>query len=147
MGWVSRRLRPIVDPLLHLSDAGGQPRLMRGTLVDVAYPSRPSLEPLPQFAGTATSRPDPKSLKRLVDFVLEQYVVHDRSLREIAELTDRSFSAIRNILDRRGVPRRPAGASAEPQVSCDPVQGTRDSRPAARVTCSTSCGSTLALAR
>lgn len=86
----------------------------------MAYPSRPSLEPLPQFAGTATSSPNPEFLERLVAFVLEQYVVHDRSLREIAELTDRSFSAIRNILDRRGVHRRPPGAAREPQLTTTP---------------------------
>jgi hypothetical protein len=34
-----------------------------------------------------------------------------RSLRELAELTDRSFSAVRNILTRRGVHRRTAGAA------------------------------------
>jgi predicted HTH domain antitoxin len=50
-------------------------------------------------------------LRRFVAFVLEQYQ-EGRSLREIAELTDRSFSAIRNILDTRGVQRRPPGAQA-----------------------------------
>ncbi|MGY1651780.1 helix-turn-helix domain-containing protein [Geodermatophilus sp. SYSU D01119] len=33
------------------------------------------------------------------------------SLREIAELTDRSFSAVRNILDKHGMKRRSAGAT------------------------------------
>jgi predicted transcriptional regulator len=42
-------------------------------------------------------------------YVVEQYAA-GRSLRELAELTDRSFSAVRNILNRHGVPRRPAGA-------------------------------------
>lgn len=90
---------------------------MSGILTDVAYPARPSLEPLPEFAGTATSRPDPESRERLVAFVLEQYVLQGRSLREIAELTDRSFSAVRNILDRRRVHRRPPGAAREPQLT------------------------------
>jgi hypothetical protein len=44
-------------------------------------------------------------------FIVEQYAA-DRSLRQLAELTDRSFSAVRNILDRRGVHRRGAGAAA-----------------------------------
>lgn len=68
----------------------------------VPYPSRPRLRPLPQFAGTATSRPSPELLERLVAFVLAEYAA-GRSLREIAGLTDRSFSAVRNILASRGV--------------------------------------------
>ncbi|WP_169064427.1 helix-turn-helix domain-containing protein [Geodermatophilus dictyosporus] len=49
-------------------------------------------------------------------FVIEQYA-SGRSLRELAELTDRSFSAVRKILDRHGVRRRGVGAArlgAEP---------------------------------
>jgi hypothetical protein len=42
-------------------------------------------------------------------FVLEQYA-GGRSLREIAELTDRSHSAVRNIPSKRGVVRRGVGA-------------------------------------
>ncbi|WP_242654216.1 helix-turn-helix domain-containing protein [Klenkia soli] len=48
---------------------------------------------------------------RVERFVLEQYAA-GRSLRELAELTDRSFSAVRKILDRHGVRRRPVGAAA-----------------------------------
>ncbi len=51
-------------------------------------------------------------------FVVEQYA-SGRSLRELAELTDRSFSAVRRILDRHGMQRRGVGAarlSAEPQT-------------------------------
>jgi hypothetical protein len=44
-------------------------------------------------------------------FIVEQNAA-GRSLRQLAELTDRSFSAVRNILDRRGVQRRGAGAEA-----------------------------------
>jgi DNA-binding NarL/FixJ family response regulator len=47
---------------------------------------------------------------RVETFVLEQYAA-GRSLREIAELTDRSFSAVRNILDKHGVRRRERSAS------------------------------------
>jgi hypothetical protein len=43
-------------------------------------------------------------------FIVEQYAA-GRSLRELSELTDRSFSAVRNILDRRGIRRRGAGAA------------------------------------
>jgi hypothetical protein len=68
------------------------------------------LKPLPQFAGMARPRPDPVVQARVEAFVLEQYRA-GRSLREIAELTDRSFSAVRNILDKYGVRRREPGAS------------------------------------
>ncbi len=73
------------------------------------YPPRPQLRPLPEFAGTAVSRPDPAVQARVEAFVLEQYA-GGRSLREIAELTDRSHSAVRNILDKHGVHRRGRGA-------------------------------------
>ncbi|MGY1829049.1 helix-turn-helix domain-containing protein [Geodermatophilus sp. SYSU D01180] len=49
-------------------------------------------------------------------YVVDQYAA-GRSLRELAELTDRSFSAVRKILDRHGVRRRGVGAArltAEP---------------------------------
>ena len=42
---------------------------------------------------------------RVEAFIVEQYEA-DRSLRQLAELTDRSFSAVRNILTRRSVHRR-----------------------------------------
>ena len=79
----------------------------------MAYPSRPVLSPLPEFAGTATSRPSPELLDRLVAFVLAEYAA-ERSLREVAELTDRSFFALRNILDSRGGPLEPGERSAGP---------------------------------
>lgn len=72
------------------------------------YPGRPALQPLPRSAGTAGqggAYADPE----LVAFVLEEYAA-GRSLREIAELTDRSHSAIRYVLQRRGVLRRGRGA-------------------------------------
>jgi hypothetical protein len=76
----------------------------------VPYSPRPQLRSLLEFAGTALSRPDPAVQARVERFVLEQYAV-GRSLREIAELTDRSFSAVRNILDKHGVQRRASGAA------------------------------------
>jgi hypothetical protein len=75
----------------------------------VPYPPRPQLQPLPRFAGTATSRPDAALLADLEAFVVAEYNV-GRSLREIAELTDRSHGGSRNLLQRRGVHRRCAGA-------------------------------------
>jgi len=44
--------------------------------------------------------------------VVEQYLA-GLSLRQIAELTDRSFSGVRRILASRGVRRRPAGAAVQ----------------------------------
>jgi hypothetical protein len=76
----------------------------------VPYSPRPELRPLPEFAGTASPRPDPATQARVEIFVVEQYAA-GRSLRELAELTDRSFSAVRNILRRHGVHRRGTGAA------------------------------------
>ncbi|MGY1762287.1 helix-turn-helix domain-containing protein [Geodermatophilus sp. SYSU D00779] len=39
---------------------------------------------------------------RVEAFIVEQYAVGG-SVRELTKLTDRSFSAVRNILTRRGV--------------------------------------------
>jgi hypothetical protein len=62
------------------------------------YPPRPRLRALPEFAGTAKSRPNPSVQPRVEAFALAQYAA-GRSLCEIAELTDRSFSAVGNILN------------------------------------------------
>ena len=51
------------------------------------YPSRPVLEPLEEFKGSATVRQSPEQRARLIAFAAEQYVA-GRSLRQIAELTD-----------------------------------------------------------
>jgi hypothetical protein len=55
---------------------------------------------------------------RVEGFIVEQYTV-GRSLRELAELTDRSFRAVRSILDKHRVRRRPAGASPMRQPESD----------------------------
>ena len=73
------------------------------------YPPRPQRSPLPDFIGSNQARPDPGMQARVETYVLAQYAA-GRSLREIAELTDRSHSAVRNILQRHGVRRRSAGA-------------------------------------
>lgn len=76
------------------------------------YPPRPQLQPLREFAGTA--RPGTILSRELQDR-LEAYVVaayrEGRSLREIAELVDRSQTAVRRVLDAHQVPRRGAGAA------------------------------------
>jgi hypothetical protein len=47
---------------------------------------------------------------RVEAFVLEQYAA-GRSFRELAELTDRSFSAVRNMLHKHEIQRRTSGAA------------------------------------
>jgi predicted Ser/Thr protein kinase len=61
------------------------------------------------FAGTASPRPDPAVQGQVERFIVEEYVA-GRSLRELAELTDRSVTAVRRTLDRHGIHRRTAGA-------------------------------------
>lgn len=73
------------------------------------YPPRPQLKPLPEFAGSAHPRPDPALQRRVEEYISSQYTA-GRSLRELAELTDRSHSAIRNILHKHGLNRRDVGA-------------------------------------
>ncbi len=53
------------------------------------YPSRPVLEPLEEFKGSATVRQSSEQRARLIAYAAEQYVA-GRSLRQIAELTDRT---------------------------------------------------------
>ena len=72
------------------------------------YPPRPLLRPRPEFTGTRDSA-HPLLLARLEAFVVTQYA-EGRSLREIAELVDRSQTAVRRALDKHQVPRRPVGA-------------------------------------
>ena len=45
------------------------------------------------------------------------YQIDEELLRELAELTDRSFSAVRNILTRRSVHRRSSGATVQRESS------------------------------
>ncbi|WP_425576865.1 helix-turn-helix domain-containing protein [Nocardioides conyzicola] len=73
------------------------------------YPSRPVLEPLPQFVGTNTTRPTANQRAELVAYVAKEYQA-GRSLRELAELTARTQTAVRRALDCSGVRRRPRGA-------------------------------------
>jgi hypothetical protein len=75
------------------------------------YPPRPQLRPLPAFAGTARTGtvPSQRLQAQLEAFVLGEYAA-GRSLRQIAELIDRSPTAVRRVLDKHGVPRRAVGA-------------------------------------
>jgi len=82
------------------------PHLSR--LAGVPYPPRSQLRPLPEFTSTRDSA-HPLLQARLETFIVGQYS-EGRSLREIAELVDRSQTAVRRALDKHRVPRRPSGA-------------------------------------
>ena len=75
------------------------------------YPPRPHLRSLPAFAGTARSGtvPSQRLQAQLEAFVLTEYAA-GRSLRQIAELVDRSPTAVRRVLDKHGVSLRAVGA-------------------------------------
>lgn len=66
----------------------------------MAYPSRPSLPVLPEFVGTATTRQTPEQRAALLEFASREYV-DGRSLRQIAEMTGRTQSAIRRGSTKR----------------------------------------------
>lgn len=86
-----------------------QPRTAGG-LITVPYPSRPVLNVLPEFVGTAGTRSQtPEQRARLREFVASEYR-RGRSLRELGELTGRSQAAVRRSLDEAGMRRRPRGA-------------------------------------
>lgn len=75
----------------------------------MAYPGRKVHPILPEFRNTAGTRQSPEQRAQLLAFVTEQYRA-GRSLRELAELTGRTQTAIRRALDQAGVRRRGAGA-------------------------------------
>jgi len=75
----------------------------------VAYPFRPTLQVLPQFRGTAGTRQTAAQRAALLDFVTAGYL-DGQSIRQLAELTGRTQTAIRRALDQAAVPRRPRGA-------------------------------------
>jgi hypothetical protein len=64
---------------------------------------------LPQFAGSNAIKPTGEQRAALLAFVSEQYQA-GRSLRELADLTGRTQTAIRRALNQAGVPRRNPGA-------------------------------------
>ena len=75
------------------------------------YPPRPQLQSLQEFAGTRDSQ-HPALRMRLETYVVTAYT-EGRSLREIGELVDRSQTAVRRVLDKHQVPRRPVGAARQ----------------------------------
>ncbi|WP_419469561.1 helix-turn-helix domain-containing protein [Cellulosimicrobium cellulans] len=64
---------------------------------------------LPQFREDRKHQSAREEIARLDAFVAEHYT-GGSSLREIAELTGRTQTAIRRSLDRTGTPRRGRGA-------------------------------------
>jgi len=81
----------------------------------MAYPGRPVRDPLPQFVGTASPRQTDEQRQALIAFAVEQYE-KGASLREIAEWSARSQTAIRRALDQGGVTRRGRGAYRQPRA-------------------------------
>lgn len=75
----------------------------------MSYPARPVLEVLPQFRGTASVHQSAAQRLRLIEFVAVEYQ-RGGSLRELAEQTGRSQTAVRRALDEAGVARRGRGA-------------------------------------
>jgi hypothetical protein len=75
----------------------------------VAYPSRPSLDVLPAFDGTANTRQTPEQRAALLAFVASEDT-EGRSLRELCGLTGRKQTAIRRALHQAGIPLRGRGA-------------------------------------
>lgn len=75
----------------------------------MVYPGRKIHDVLPQFTGTNVIKPTAEQRAELLAFVAEEYPA-GRSLRELAELTGRTQTAVRRALDEVGVPRRGRGA-------------------------------------
>jgi predicted transcriptional regulator len=75
----------------------------------MSYPSRPVFEVLPQFRGTASVRQTAAHRRRQIEFVAAEYQ-RGRSLRELAEQTGRTQTAVRRALDEADVTRRGRGA-------------------------------------
>lgn len=88
------------------------------------YPGRPSSHDAdPELARSAApGRYLPDEVKA---YVVREYEA-GRSLRELAELKGRSHGAVRNILQRAGVPRR--GRGAPPIAPSRPLEALTPSR-------------------
>lgn len=91
--------------------SGGHRAVGTVMLSCVSYPARPRLETLPAFVGRSRRQITGALLQQLVRVVTTEYVA-GRSLREVSELTRRSFSEVTKRLDEAGVRRRPSGARA-----------------------------------
>lgn len=86
------------------------------------YPGRKLHQVLPEFASSNSTRQTPAQRTRLVAYVTREYEA-GRSLRELAELTGRTQTAVRRALDEAGVRRR--GPGAQPVRSAADVVAER----------------------
>ncbi|WP_346619629.1 helix-turn-helix domain containing protein [Blastococcus montanus] len=75
------------------------------------YPPRPQLRPLPEFAGTASPRPD-QAVQARVEGFTSSSTQPGEACANSPNWPTGLFSAVRNILDKHGVRRRDAGAAA-----------------------------------
>lgn len=76
----------------------------------MVYPGRKIHNVLPEFVGTSGIKQSPEQRARLIEFAAGEYQA-GRSLREIAELTGRTQTAVRRALDEARITRRQPGAS------------------------------------
>jgi Helix-turn-helix domain len=97
----------------HLTLSRARQRLGRSAGIPknglMSYPSQPVPEVLRQLRGTATVRQTAAQRRRLIEFVTAEYQ-GSRSLRELAEQTGRTQTAVRRARDEAGVARRGRGA-------------------------------------
>lgn len=77
----------------------------------MSYPSRPVLKVLEQVRHTASVRQTCAQRRQLIEFVAAAYQ-QGRSLRELAEFTGRTQTAVRRALDEAGVARLGRGAQS-----------------------------------
>jgi hypothetical protein len=81
----------------------------------MSYPCQPVFDVLPQFRGTASVRQTAIQRRRLIKFVAAEYQ-SGRSLRDLAEQTGRTQTAVRRALDGQVWP----GGAEERSQSSEP---------------------------
>lgn len=81
----------------------------------VPYPSRPILDSLAPFKHDLKNGYNQFQRDRFDAFVAQQYAA-GLSLRQVAELTGRTQTAVRRSLDRSGIRRRDRGAPRLPET-------------------------------
>jgi hypothetical protein len=93
----------------------------------LVYPGRKLHVVRPEFAGTNVTRPTAEQRAQLLAYVAREYPA-GRSLRELAELTGRTQTAIRRALDELGISRRGRGATVIAESLSDDCQANRKVR-------------------
>ena len=107
------------------------PSSRRGCLM--VYAGRPTLGVLAEFRGSASTRQSPEQRRRLREFVAAVYQ-RGRSLRELAEMTVRTQTAVRRSRDEACVERRASGAPRGALLSEDRLWCARSTSPTRAVT-------------